>query len=224
MDKPTLGILGLGSQTTAFYLIELNRVFNEKKGGYSTCPLVLFNTNFDAINSLLPNVSYELDDIVQSYISELEKTAVEHLLVPNITLYETIDLLKFKKKILHSVDICVSKMKDQKRKQVVLFGSLHIMKSEYIRTSFANNDIKIVLPTEENMQFIDQIRKDVYAEKQTEELITNYHLMIEKYTANHSVILACTELSIFKINNKNVLDMAQLQIEEAVKKVLLNTF
>jgi aspartate racemase len=220
MDKLTLGILGLGSQTTAFYLKELNRVFNEKQGGYSTCPFVLFNTNFDAINSLLPNVSAQLDTIVQAYLSEIEKTEIEHLLVPNITLHETIDRLKFKKAILHPVDICVSKMKEQKWKQVVLFGSLHTMQSKYIRTVFADNDIKILLPTEEDMQFIDHVRKEVYTETQTEELIKNYHLLIKKYTEKNPVVLACTELSIFNpINNNDLLDMAQVQIVEAVKTV-----
>ncbi|MGB5436916.1 MAG: aspartate/glutamate racemase family protein [Maribacter sp.] len=220
MKGITLGILGLGSQTTAFYLKEINRVFNEKKGGYSTCPFVLLNTNFDAINQLLPNVSKELDAVVQAYISEIENTEVQHLLIPNITLHETIDRLKFNKSILHPVQICISKVKENNWKQVVLVGSLYTMQSNYIRANFAKNGIEIILPSEEDRQFIDQVRKAVYAETQTEELIKNYHLTIEKYAKNHTVILACTELSIFKLNHKNLLDMAQLHIEEAVKTVL----
>jgi aspartate racemase len=222
MKGTTLGVLGLGSQTTAYYLIELNRVFNEEKGGDSTCPFVLFNTNFDSINSLLPNVSDELNEIVQTYISEIENTEIEYLLIPNITLHETIDGLKFNKSIFHPVDICISKLKKKHWNQVVLFGSEHTMESDYIRTTFAKNEIEILLPSKEDRQFIDQVRKEVYAEKQTEELINSYHLTIEKYTSTHPVILACTELSIFKPNQKNVLDMAELQIKVAVETVLKN--
>jgi len=223
MNKPTFGILGLGSQTTAFYLKELNRVFNEKKGGYSTRPFILLNTDFDAINSLLPNVSDELNDIIQSYISELEKTEIEHLLVPNITLHETIDRLVIEKKIIHPIHLTVSKIKQNKWSKIVLFGSLYTMRSDYIPSIFKTNGIETILPSQKDMLIIDEVRKQIYANKETDELIKKYHLMIEKYTANYAVILACTELSIFKPKNKNVLDMAQLQIEKAVKTVLSNT-
>ncbi|MDO6737336.1 aspartate/glutamate racemase family protein [Wenyingzhuangia sp. 2_MG-2023] len=223
MKETTLGILGLGSQTTAFYLKELNRVFNEIKGGYSTCPFVLLNTNFDTINSLLPNVSEELNEIVQASISEIENSEIEYILIPNITLHETIDRLKLNTSILHPLDICLTKLKENNWNKVTLFGSIHTMKSHYIRNNFAKNNIEIILPSEEDMQFIDQVRKDVYAEKQTNELIKKYHSTIEKYTENYPVILACTELSIFKPNKKDVLDMVELQIKEAVKTVLKHT-
>jgi aspartate racemase len=222
MAIKTLGILGLGSQTTAFYLKELNRVFNENKGGYSTCPFLLFNTNFDAINSLLPYVSDDLDKAVQACISEIENTDIEHLIIPNITLHETIDRIKYKNTILHPVDICISKIKENKWSQVVLFGSLHTMQSNYIRTKFSPNNIEILLPSEEDRLFIDKVRIAVYSDTQTEELLNRYHLTIEKYAAINPIILACTELSIFKPINKNLLDMAQLQIVEAVKTVLEN--
>ncbi|MGO4818325.1 hypothetical protein [Flavobacterium sp. W22_SRS_FP1] len=73
MDKIKLGILGLGSRSTTFYINELNKLYNQEKGGFSTCPFTLLNYNFDAINSLLPDASDSLDAIVQDYITELEK-------------------------------------------------------------------------------------------------------------------------------------------------------
>ena len=220
MAIKTLGILGLGSQTTAFYIKELNRVFNENKGGYSTCPFLLFNINFDAINSLLPYISDDLDELVQACFSEIENTEIEHLITPNITLHETSDRLKYKNTILHPVDICISKIKENKWSQVVLLGSLHTIQSNYIRTKFSPNNIEILLPSEEDRLFIEKVRIAVYADTQTEELLNKYHLIIEKYAVNMPVILTCTELSIFKPINNNLLDMAQLQIEEAVKTVL----
>lgn len=220
MNKATLGVLGLGSQTTAFYLKELNRVFNEQKGGYSTCPLLLFNLNFDAINSLLPHVSEELSGIVQTSIADVENNHVEHLLIPNITLHETIDQLKINTSILHPIDLCISKIKKEGWKQVVLFGSMHSMNSDYIRSHFKENDIKTVLPTEEDMLFLDQLRKNVYNAEQTEKQLNEYYLLVKKYAAQNPVVVACTELSIVKPNHKKLVDMAQLQIEAAVKTVV----
>ena len=59
MSNGTLGILGLGSRTTQFYIQELNRMFQAKKGGYSTCPFILLNTDFHKINTFLPEPSLE---------------------------------------------------------------------------------------------------------------------------------------------------------------------
>lgn len=220
MKRITLGILDLGSQTTAFYLNELNRVYKKLKGTYTTCPLILHNIDFESINALLPKPSDKLNKVVQSYLSEIEKTDINTLLVPNITLHETIDQIKFKKYIVHPVHICLSHLISHNFNKVFLFGSLYTMQSNYIRDYFSKKNIEILLPTEQDMQVIDHVRREVYAGSQSDELIKKYHTTIEKYSKNHPIVLACTELSIFKPKNHNVVDMAELQIEEAVKKVL----
>ncbi|MGO4818326.1 hypothetical protein [Flavobacterium sp. W22_SRS_FP1] len=96
------------------------------------------------------------------------------------------------------------------------------MQSQYISSNFKAHDIEVELPSEEDRLLIDEVRKRVYSETETVEFIEDYHLLIEKYTVDNPVVLACTELSVFKPknNNKNILDMAQLQITEAVKTVL----
>lgn len=222
MDTTTLALLGLGSRSTSFYIRQLNKLYNEKKGGYSTCPFKLLNANFNTINPLLPNTSQQLDTIINNYILEIEKLDTEHLLIPNITLHETIDRLNISTKIIHPVHKTVLKIKQTPYTKIVLFGSLHTMESSYIRSIFKANNIQIILPLKEDRLFIDQVRKKVYSETETDELIKKYHLIIEKYTTNYPVVLACTELSILKPKEKNalLLDMAQIQITEAVKTVL----
>lgn len=101
--------------------------------------------------------------------------------------------------------------------KIVLFGSLHSMQSEYLRQHFHSNKIEILQPLEEEMFLIDEVRKHVYNETETEDLIKKYHSLILKYTTNYPVVLACTELSIFNPKNShNIVDMVQLQIEEAL--------
>jgi len=218
MEKTKLGLLGLGSRTTAFYLSEINRFYNQEKGGYSTCPLLLLNTNFDTINSLLPSPSDALATIVQEYVEELEKMDIELLLIPNITLHETVDRLKIQTKIIHPLHLAVHKITLNNWTTVVLFGSLYSMQSDYIRTYFKVHGIEIVLPSITDRLLIDEVRKQVYSELETPELIKNYHFLIEKYSNKHPIVLACTELSILKPqNNHKLIDMVELQIIEAVK-------
>jgi aspartate racemase len=220
MDKMKLGILGLGSRSTTFYIKELNKLYNQEKGGSSTCPFTLLNCDFDTINSLLPDASKSLDAIVQDYIKELEKMDIESILIPNITLHETIDRLGTKKMIIHPVHLAIAKIKEKNWSKIVLFGSMHSMQSHYISSNFKANAIEIVLPSEADRLLIDEVRKRVYSETETIEFIENYHLLIEKYTRDNPVVLACTELSVYKPNNNNLLDMAQLQIIEAAQTVL----
>jgi aspartate racemase len=222
MDKMKLGILGLGSRSTTFYINELHKLYNQEKGGYSTCPFTLLNYNFDPINSLLPDASDSLDAIVQEYITELEKMDIESILIPNITLHETIDRLVTKKRIIHPIHLAVAKIKEKNWSKIVLFGSIYSIQSHYISSNFKANAIEVVLPSEEDSLLIDEVRKRVYSETETIGFIEDYHLLIEKYTKDSPVVLACTELSVFKPkkNNNNLLDMAQLQIIAAVQTVL----
>ncbi|MCL7764705.1 aspartate/glutamate racemase family protein [Polaribacter sp. Z014] len=221
MSKTQLAILGLGSRSTLYYLEQLNKVYNAKNGGYSTCPFFLLNTDFDTINPLLPNTSVQLDAILQGYLDQIEALEVAEILIPNITLHETIDRLELQKNILHPLPLSVLKMKEIDAKKVMLLGSLHSMKSSYIRSYLELNSIEVLLPSSEDMVCIDEVRKHIYNTTETKEIINKYHQLIKKYSENYPVILGCTELSILKpIDQRSLIDMAQLQIEAAVKNIL----
>lgn len=50
-----LGILGLGSKSTLYYVEQLNTLYNRSFGGFSTCPFMMVNANFNDINPYLPD-------------------------------------------------------------------------------------------------------------------------------------------------------------------------
>ena len=221
MSKAAVGLLGLGSRSTLYYIKELNRLYNQEKGGYSTFPFVMLNVDFDTINPLLPNTSEALDTAVKTFLDELEKFAITTILIPNITLHETIDRLVIQKKILHPLALTVEKIIEQEWSTIVLFGSLHSMESNYISSYFTDKGIEVQLPSQEDRLFIDEVRKQTYTETETPDLIASYHSILNKYSKNSPVVLACTELSIFKpIDNYRIIDMAQLQIEQAVSQTV----
>ena len=221
--KSKFVILGLGSRSTTYYISNLNEIYNAKVGGYSTCPFTLLNTDFNSINMLLPNTSTELDVVVLEHIKQIDKLDAAYLLVPNITLHETIDGLNIAKNILHPVHLSIKKIKEKNKQKVVLFGSLFSMKSGYISDQFKTNDIDVFLPDENDMVFIDQVRKHVYNQTETLEVIEKYQEILDKYSKDNLVVISCTELSIINPKeNKMVLDMAELQMMEAVNKTLIN--
>lgn len=220
MKIRSLGILGLGSRSTIFYIKELNRLYHQKKGGYSTCPFKLWNADFDTVNNLLPETSEELESLVKEYFIELQKLNVDAVLIPNITLHQTVDKLSGLPKIIHPVNLTVAKLKEQGRAEIVLFGSLYMMESDYLKAAFSESLITIFLPSETDRIIIEAVRKQIYWETETEELLNEYAAIIEKYTASYAVVLACTELSVaWNTANSRVFDMSRIQLENAVKNM-----
>lgn len=217
METKTIGILGLGSQSTLFYIKELNGYYNNKNDGHSTCPFKLLNTNFDKINNLLPKPSKQLDSVVKGYIDELIELDINAILIPNITLHETIDRLKIEATIIHPIHSVISEIQTYKHKKVILFGSTYTMESNYIKSAFTENNIEVLLPSENDMQFVDGIRKQVYQNTATKELLDNFNLIVKKYAQNSVVVIACTELSIALENgNLKIFDMTRIQIKQIV--------
>lgn len=220
MKIQSLGILGLGSRSTLFYIKEINRLYHNKKSGYSTCPFKLWNANFDVINNLLPQLSDKLSVLVDNYLAELQHLQVDAILIPNITLHETIDSLSIIPNIIHPVHLTISKLKEDGFNEIVLLGSLHTMESNYLKAAFHKESIVVVLPDAEERLVIEDVRKHVYWETESEELLKEYANIIKKYSANYAVVLACTELSVaWDTVSSNVFDMSRIQIEIAVENI-----
>lgn len=216
MNKP-LGILGLGSRSTLFYIKELNRLYHKKHGGYSTCHFKLLNTNFDEINSLLPEVSEQLDTIVSRYIDELIQMQIGKILVPNITLHQTLERLDIETPLIHPIDLTILEVQKMNCKKVVLFGSLYTMQSAYVKSKFTKKGIEVFIPSKNDRILIDELRKYIYYETETADQIQAFNNLIEKYTRNYCTVLACTELSIASSNiHAKLFDMSRIQLNIAL--------
>ncbi|TYB71486.1 aspartate/glutamate racemase family protein [Bizionia gelidisalsuginis] len=213
-----LGILGLGNRSTLFYINALNTAFQSQKKGYSTFPFILVNVDFNTINPYLPNDFDTLLPTVSEVITTLEKLPITHLLIPNITIHETIDRLATPLKVLHPLSLSAKILKLKKEASAVVFGTRYTMTSPYFIEYFAAEGIQIQSPSVEDMVFIDQFRQSVYASTETETETNTYYTLLKKYSSKAPVILACTELSVLHCNNDhfNSIDLATLQIEEGL--------
>ncbi|WP_055437176.1 aspartate/glutamate racemase family protein [Lacinutrix algicola] len=212
-----LGLLGLGSFSTLFYIKELNALYNAKHGGFSTCPFKMLNVNFDTINNLLPNTSKALDAIVKDNLNKLKALEIDTIVVPNITLHETIDRLSIEANIIHPIDETISKVKENKHTNVTIFGTLYTMQSNYITSKFTAENINVLQASKEDKQQIDDLRIAVYNGIETQKQLEIFNELINKHTKNGVVVLACTELSVaYNIKNNRVYDMARIQMRKFV--------
>ncbi len=210
-------MLGLGSFSTLFYIKELNALYNAKHGGFSTCPFKMLNVDFDTINNLLPNTSKALDAIVKDNLNKLKALEIDTIVVPNITLHETIDRLSIEANIIHPVEETISNVKENKHTNVTIFGTLYTMQSNYITSKFRAEKINVLQVSKEDKQQIDDLRIAVYNGKENQKQLEIFNELINKYTENGVVVLACTELSVaYNIKNNLVYDMARIQIKKSV--------
>ncbi|MBQ0767703.1 MAG: aspartate/glutamate racemase family protein [Bizionia sp.] len=218
-NRKQLGVLGLGNRSTLFYINALNTAFNYQEKGYSTFPFVLYNTDFNSINPYLPNDFDKLVPVISEVITSLEQLPITHLLIPNITLHETIDRVHIPFKILHPLSLCIKVLKQKKKTSAIVFGTRYTMNSSYFRDYFSSEGIQIQAPLEEDMMFIDQFRKNIYTNTETEAQKITYFKLLKKYNTQAPVILACTELSVLYTKNDDFksVDLVTLQIEEALR-------
>ena len=207
--KNHLGLLYLGDDSSEFYLRKL------KEFGFNDVQVIA--TDFSAINAQLPNNFKLLKKLLSPYLQQVDQEKITRLIVPNITLHETLDALEhsFKFKLSHPVREGSQALKTKGMREVVLFGSLHTMQGDYIQKHFATEDIKAMSPIDQDMIYIDQIRKKVFDGSINDSEIEGYERLLNQYLQKSPVVIACTELSILQqsINLSNVFDLAMLQMQ-----------
>ncbi|WHF50763.1 hypothetical protein QGN23_09990 [Chryseobacterium gotjawalense] len=214
-DLARRGILGLGSASTEYYLNQIHRKYRECNSKFSTCPLLLYQIDFQEINPFLPNNFKVLIPKLKIILREISDLGITKLLIPNITLHETLDQIKSPFEICHPVQLTLDYLTQNRISKIFLFGTLYTVNSEYLAKKFSEKGIVILKPTSEDQIWMDDFRKEVYQNTASSAQQSFFKNLIKKYSAQNPVVIACTELSIFALKNeKACIDMAELQIEK----------
>ena len=216
-----LGIIGLGSKSTTYYIELLNLFYNKKHGGFNTCPFTMININFNEINPFLPNDNININRNALPYLHYIDSLKISELLIPNITIHQAIDNLiiteKFNFKLIHPVDLLISHLKLNGIENVIILGTKHTMEGNYIQSKLKQNNIYVTKVTENVIKEIEKIRIEIY--NGNLEYKKNYLTKFAKSQPNLKVILACTELSVLANQNSLFIDMATLQIQKAIENL-----
>lgn len=218
-SKSTLkGILGLGSASTQYYLNAIHEEFRNNSDEFSTYPLLLYQIDFQKLNPFLPNQFSELIPKLEDYLSKILQLGISELLIPNITLHETLDQMELPLQIYHPVDLTLKYLKQNKISKVFLFGTLYTMNSDHQKNKFLAEGISLLKPGESDQKWLDDFRKKVYNKKESPKEIGDFQNLIKKYSKENPVVIGCTELSLYALRNTpSCIDMANLQIEEFLK-------
>ncbi len=215
MTPPSsLGLLGLGARTTSFYLTYLNKIYTENFNGDGTFPLTLVNTNFDQINRYLPAQFDKLALVLKPYLSQVN---CARLIVPNITLHETLDVMRTSN-LIHPVYETIRFLQQDNCSKVILLGSQYSMKAPYLSDMLKVNGIDVMKPLEDEQIQLDIWRKRIYAYQETTSDVLAYQGLIRSYSLIAPIVVACTELSLITPQTQsNIYDMTRIQMRAAFK-------
>jgi aspartate racemase len=226
-EKTSLGLLSLGSRSVQFYNEQIHTLYNEEKSLNRHLILRNITSDFSTINSHLPNQFEHLEPLLQKNLDAAAKEKVNVLIIPNITLHETLDRLTEKSnnltsiKIAHPLETTVKNLHASNITTVVVIGSAYTSHCDWINSYFALHNIHTIPMSKEHTQQIDLIRQRTYTETETKKDHEDYNNLIDHYQNQAPVVIACTELSILidDLYKKTIFDMARIQIQTAVNTV-----
>jgi aspartate racemase len=207
-----LGLLYLAKDSSEFYLRKLVEL------GFHDVQVI--STDFSLINAQLPMNFGFLEDLITPYLRQAEQLGITRLIVPNITLHETIDQLgtSHKFQLMHPVFMGIHALKKQAIDEVFLFGSLHTMKGNYVKDHFKASGINTLIPLAEDMLYVDKIRRKVFDGTVKYSELEKYIELINTYSHKSPIVLACTELSIIQplAKRNDVFDLATIQMMQSL--------
>jgi aspartate racemase len=207
-----VGMLYLGKDSSEFYERKiLDKGIKEMK---------IIQTDFKTINSFLPDQFDRLKEVIRPYLKQAESKNIEQLIIPNITLHETIDQIQdeFSFAVIHPVRAAIEFLKNKNIKKAVLFGTTYTMNKGYIVNMAKESGVVVNLPTEKHQLIIESFRKKVFYKTDSVLDRENYLNLLRSYSKISNVLLACTELSLIHETEQteNVLDMASIQLKTIV--------
>lgn len=218
-----LGLLGLGSRSTQFYLGLLNARYNALRGDFATCPLVMLNADFGRINPFLPDDFEKLDPVILEYLSKVVDLSIQRLIIPNITLHAAVDrvlpMVNSPLEVVHPAHVAIRALQEMGVRESLLLGTRHTATSSYLPALFASAGITLYAPDAKIAARADRLRLSVCDGAEEETDVEWFNAAVTGLGAGMQVVVSCTELSLTLREPlaETVTDMARLQVEEALR-------
>ncbi|MDR0193857.1 MAG: amino acid racemase [Myroides sp.] len=222
-----IGILGgTAYPSTALYYTLLNKMANEKWGGYHSCPIILYSIDYHHIKSRYANQWDEIPNILKDEVENLLMLQPDCFLIANNTLHKAYDQIKHEFltniPISHSIELTKSHILKNNMKKVLLLGTPFTMEDNYFKSPLQQVGIEVIIPNQEEIAKIGAFQSTLATGSVTDEMKTFFIQLMEDYSDVDGVILGCTELPLV-FNELDIttpiIDTMVLQCEDAFSKI-----
>ncbi|KUF44224.1 aspartate/glutamate racemase family protein [Myroides marinus] len=222
-----IGILGgTAYPSTALYYTLLNKMANEKWGGYHSCPIILYSIDYHHIKSRYANQWDEIPNILKDEVENLLMLQPDCFLIANNTLHKAYDQIKHEFltniPMSHSIELTKSHILKNNMKKVLLLGTPFTMEDDYFKSPLQQAGIEVIIPNQEEIAKIGAFQSTLATGSITDEMKAFFIQLMEDYNSVDGVILGCTELPlVFNSLDTNlpIIDTMVLQCEDAFSKI-----
>lgn len=194
-----IGLLGgMSWPSTIEYYRLLNKLVAERLGEYHSANLLLKSIDYHQIKS---NYHDGWDKIPQLLKVEIETFLLckpDCLILCNNTLHKAYDKisgdLNLSIPFFHAVDLTADYAKRQGQRNVLLLATKFTMEDEFFYNKLEAKGLNVTIPNKDERQEIQSIQSMLAAGETKPEYIEYFKKLIDKYSQNDAVMLACTEL------------------------------
>jgi aspartate racemase len=228
----TVGIIGgIAPESTVVYYKEIIAEFQKKRND-GTYPKIIINSiNMTEMLGFIKNNNPDgLINFLLAEIYKLSNANADFGLLASNTPHIVFNELKKKSPIplLSIVELTCRKVKECRMRKVGLFGTKSTMQNTFYRDTFTKDNIDVVVPDEQNQDYINKIYfgelvKGIYKDQTRNELLNIVQEMKLKNRIE-GLILGGTELPLIlkEEDSKDIpfFDTAKIHIEGVVDKLL----
>ena len=227
----TLGLIGgTGPESTIDYYRLLTAQYREKVDGAS--PPVIINS-VDLKRMITWMGAGELDKVADYLVAEFEKlqrAGVDFAALTANTAHIVFDEIqqRISLPLISIVEACCDRVQELDLKTVALFGTRFTMQAPFYPTVFSRSEVKLVLPNEEEQNYIHEIYmgellKDVFRPETRAKLLAIADAMHAR-DGIEAVILGGTELPLLlraeQHNGMPLLDTTRIHVDRLVTEML----
>ena len=226
-----LGLIGgMGPESTIPYYHDIVYGVQEAIGEQEFPELTIESVNVFKVLDLCGEQKYdELTEYLMRAIDNLAKSGADFAALSANTPHIVFDRLKEHSPIplISIVEATCKEAQRREVKKIGLLGTIFTMTGEFFKTPFVENGIDIVVPTQEEMNLINErISTELELGIVKDETLVAFQQIITRMRDEEgieAVVLGCTELPLLlndEVSPVPCLDTMRIHIQEIVKAIL----
>lgn len=227
----TIGLIGgMSWESTRSYYENINRLVNQKLGGFHSAKIVMVSVDFAEIEALQQTGDWQkAGQLLADCAKQLEAAGAEVFLICTNTMHLVAEQVEAEVSIpmLHIADVTGEYLQQLGHKKSGLLGTRFTMEQDFYKQRIQDKfSISMLIPDDEDRQSVHDI---IYQELVQGEINSDsrevYLAIIDKLAAQgaQSVVLGCTEIGLLVKQTDTelpLLDTAALHCQAAVDYAL----
>lgn len=199
----TIGLIGgMSWESTVTYYRIINETIKDRLGGLHSAKCILYSVDFDEIERYQSSGEWGKSAAVLVEAAQaLEKAGADFIVICTNTMHKVAPDIseRIHIPILHIADMTAIALKKAAIGTVGLLGTKYTMLEDFYKAVLMDNDIKVVIPDNEDIETVNRI---IYDELClgiiSEESKNTYLKIISKLSKEgaQGIILGCTEIGL----------------------------